>query len=773
MRQIFSIIIFLLCLMQISCVGDKNSLNNNANNSVNSTGDIQDTVRLSVSTTIPFTQSNNKLVSFLVATNNSENKLSLTGMYIQDNNGMLKDISGDGLINTSACSILQAGSTCRVAFYPRAEKSYLLALRFQDDGGHNYASKQLINVKKPIMSENGFMYFKDNLNLMLSNNGKNTLSFPVILDDDYKEIVASISSRSLKTEVVCGNEPGVVQYTKGTMCTVLISGARDDIIKDREAVQLTVKGIKLSAQNENDTNQFTQSLMITTSIVGNFITSAFNTVISPADGTVGNQQLITLFNNGVAAINASTINIYVPSPIVTSTGTIPCTGSIAAGSSCNFYVNVTTGLINNGQASVTVSYNNSSVTNLLNFAVVYIVTQPSPGLQMTTNGNFLNTFFGGGVATNAILLTNTGNVTFTNLTFNSVNAQNLYMNYGEAGTTCVTGMSLAPNASCVMVIGYNPLAAQGVANITVYPVLSYTLNGTTQSYAAAGITIAYSAVATPNFVVVGDFGSVASSTAVATWVASTSPPFVTNAIIGEALIQGAASLYVLGLSATGSTLYTSSGGIIWTVDSATPGSTTILGLLYDGTNYIVAGGSSARAILTSPNVAGGAWTLRATATLGSTVNSLLFAGGGYIATLSTVANLETSTNGTAWGSTTIAGLYFTSLWDGATYYAFGASGVSASATGVAGPWTARTAIAATFTARSSVYNSGLYVVVGSTTASNVVYTTTNPQSVAWTARATPAPTQLNSVVFANSQYVAVGNGGVIITSPDATTWATQ
>ncbi|MCC2644366.1 MAG: hypothetical protein K0R94_144 [Burkholderiales bacterium] len=764
MRSLFLIIISTLCLIQVSCVGDSNNTNNNVDN-------IDNIVQLSPSSSIPLPQTKNKLVSFMVATNNSENELSLAGIYTQDNQGNLERITGNNLIDASACSTLQANNTCQIRFYPQVEKSYLLVLKFSDNQGHNYTSKQLINVKKPVISENGFTYFKDNLNLLLPNHGKNTLSFPIVLDDNYKDVMAYVTDSSLKTEVVCANEPGEIQYTKGTMCTVFISGSWDDINVDKKVDQLIIKGVKQTAQGENNTNQFIQNLMITTSNVGNIITSAFNPVINPADGASGNKQLITLYNNGVSSV--SLIKIYAPSPIVISPGTTPCNESMAAGSFCNFYVNVTPGLSTSGQAPVSISYNNSSNINLINLTIVYIVTPASPSVQVSTNGDFLNSFVGDGVLTNVILITNTGNITLNNLTFNNLNTQNSAMNYGAAGTTCVTGQSLAPNASCVMVIGYYPQTTQAVGNVNIYPIFSYTLNGTTQSYTSAAIAIAYSAVNTSLYVVVGDFGSVVSATDVATWVVNNKPPFVNNTIIGQAFTQGESGLYVLGLSATNTgTLYTSPGGIIWNVDPSSPGALSVLSILYDGINYIVAGGISSRSIVTNPTVFGGTWVTRVTAAPGSTINNLFKASNGYIATLSTAANLLTSINGTTWTTRSVTGNYFTSLWDGSTYYAFGTAGACASSN-ILTTWTRRANIATTFTARGSVYNNGLYVVVGSSTEFKTVYTTTNPQSVAWTARMTPVTTQLNSIVYAKNQYVTVGNAGVILTSPDAMTWTRQ
>lgn len=735
--------------------------------------------------TIPLSNLAKPTFTYLPLVNNHTDTLFLTALYIKKAQDKLELVKGNDLFDARDCNILKPNGTCKIKISPRQPDSYMLIVAFKDSKGKEYNSRHLINISNHTISSNGFIYFNDNPSILLTKNEKSALAIPFILDNDYSKLSAKLSDSQLPLNIICPTVDNTVNktYAKGSLCTALI-GIPNKIYGRLEPNQLTITGT-LADANTSKLHQPNQSITLNFSIVNNtlanIVTSAINVVINPANGSAGNAQTVTLFND-TGTTQATNIAINLPYPLAISNNT--CGTTLNVNTSCTFSVNVVTGLTTSGQTSMTISYTNGSTTQLITFNVIYITSTPSAAMTIQTNSNLLN------VQVNTtqyipVTITNSGNVTLTNLQFNSIHGQSSSMNYGVTGSSCALGQSLSVNASCVVVIGYNPAATQAVSNVKVIPTVSYSYNGQNVSYNSASLTIPYSAVNTNNFIIAGDYGAVTSATALASWTQRFAPPFATNATIANAA-YGSGSFFIIGNS-DGKIYYTSdsnlilNGGVFWLADSMSPGSTAITSISYDSTSslYFVTGGASARTIMTSPDVTSTAWTTRVTvAGAGSVVNSIFINGAGvFIAPATTTANLYTSNNGTVWAQqtgTAIAGKsYYTSTAFPSFYYAFGAAGVSAtSATPtVVGSWTANPVISSTFTARgSAVYNQSLVIVVGSGDSNNI-YTTTNPATVAWTQQASTS-TQLNSVVYSPSLFlnIAVGNSGLIFYSSNGINW---
>lgn len=72
---------------------------------------------------------------------------------------------------------------------------------------------------------------------------------------------------------------------------------------------------------------------------------------------------------------------------------------------------------------------------------------------------------------------------------------------------------------------------------------------------------------------------------------------------------------------------------------------------------------------------------------------------------------------------------------------------------------------------SLAYGAGLFVALGAATNNGNYYT--SPDGITWTLRTLAQPLLANGIIFANSQFVAVGQGSNAATSPDGITWTSR
>ncbi len=86
-------------------------------------------------------------------------------------------------------------------------------------------------------------------------------------------------------------------------------------------------------------------------------------------------------------------------------------------------------------------------------------------------------------------------------------------------------------------------------------------------------------------------------------------------------------------------------------------------------------------------------------------------------------------------------------------------------------WTSRGTIT-TVTLNKVIWAGTQYVAVGdAVSGAGVIFT--SPDGITWTSRVSGTPNNLHAIAWDGSLYVAVGEQGTIITSPNATTWTTR
>jgi hypothetical protein len=84
-----------------------------------------------------------------------------------------------------------------------------------------------------------------------------------------------------------------------------------------------------------------------------------------------------------------------------------------------------------------------------------------------------------------------------------------------------------------------------------------------------------------------------------------------------------------------------------------------------------------------------------------------------------------------------------------------------------------TATAADTPARLAVGTTGQVLTVDSTTATGLKWATPSSGTTTWTQVRNPDSSALNRIVLANGVYIAVGQGGTLVTSTNGTTWTTR
>jgi len=268
---------------------------------------------------------------------------------------------------------------------------------------------------------------------------------------------------------------------------------------------------------------------------------------------------------------------------------------------------------------------------------------------------------------------------------------------------------------------------------TLNEVLRSTDQGLTWSRVAtpnlvSGVGLNYNSVtydeAQNQFILVGDYSYILSSSDGIAWVVQEDSAYSFNAVAtnrGAASAPGDGIAVAVGYRGKVRTITGTTTSKWKYATSQTPSN--LFGVCWNGSIF-TAVGENGEALTSSDGIN---WTARST----GTTNQL---------------------NSVVWASNQLV-----------TVGAFGT--IRTSPTGVT--WTARTS-GTTLSLNSVAWSGTQLVAVGAT---GTVITSTD--GITWTARTSGTTNQLNHVTWSGSQFVAVGNGGVVLTSPTGTTWTVR
>gem|GEM_PF-1773513 len=477
-------------------------------------------VTLSNISAIPVT--GNQTTTSLVATNNTNLNLTLTSAVISyGSQTATLNLAGDnsifaGSVNVTQCGTLQANGTCGVMITPPTTTgSYLITLTFTGNFGlKTYTASQIVTYSNAIPSSPGFTYSNLNNNVYVPTGGSSYMIIPFTLDHDTTTLYAySNSPGAVVPSLVC---PGGTTYTKGDLCTVYVKignlGTATNLIAIVTVSDSPNPNPSLSSKTKQNIKgatgySFSTPVSITTNNVGNLISSAFNPVINPANGQIGNAVTITLLNNGTATLTGITPTVASGSPVtITNTGAGSCgvggaAGTLAANASCTYQVNANT--TTSGQSAAYIDYNNGSTSAQLIYTVVYISAAPGPGMSLTAAQGSLQSALVGTTSTLTVNVTNTGTTSLTSITFSALPVSPTGFSYDTVNSTCSTGgaQQLAVGAKCTLIIKYLPASTQSLSSFNLSSIATYTDQGEqSQTYSGAYLVVQYSAFTSNAFV---------------------------------------------------------------------------------------------------------------------------------------------------------------------------------------------------------------------------------------------------------------------------------
>jgi hypothetical protein len=503
-----------LAALSMSCGGGGSSSSGGGSTPPGPTPVQEQAVNISNISAIPVT--GNQTTTSLTVANNTNFNLHLTGAVIAyGSETATLNLAGEnntfaGVVNVTQCGTLQANGTCGVVVAPpNANGSYLITLTFTtDNGARTFTSSQVVTYSRDIPATTGFIYSNLNNNVYVPEGGRAYMTIPFIIDHDTTTLyVYSNNPGAFVTSLNC---PGGTTYQRGDLCTAIVQignlGTTKDIIGiitvsddpnphplPSGGANQSVKKIKALAGSTG--YSFSTPVSVTSNSVGNLVTSAFNPVISPANGSA--PVTITLLNNGVASLTLSNLSVASGSPVtVAGSGGTPCVAGtvLAANGSCTYQVNANT--TTSGQSAGYIGYNNGSSSAQLIYTVVYISATPGPGMSLTAAQGSLQNAVVGTTSTLTVNVTNTGTTALTNVTFSALPTIGTgTISYNSAGTCATNGtQALAVGAKCTLLIDYLPSSAQSTAQFNLSAIATYTdQGGQSQTYSGAYLVVQYSA----------------------------------------------------------------------------------------------------------------------------------------------------------------------------------------------------------------------------------------------------------------------------------------
>jgi hypothetical protein len=236
---------------------------------------------------------------------------------------------------------------------------------------------------------------------------------------------------------------------------------------------------------------------------------------------------------------------------------------------------------------------------------------------------------------------------------------------------------------------------------------------------------------TPSFVAVGTLGTVITSLDGITWTSRTS---VSSTNLGGASYFND-SFWMVQRSGIGGIIHTSKYGISW--DNITTGfSVNLRDIKYGNSKYVAIGCCQHNIFTSSDGISWDNQSLTGTGLF----EDLIYDNGTFVA-VGTSGQISTSTDGISWVDRKIQGNHLYGVTYGnSTFVAVGTNGLILTSSD-----------GSTWTERLSINNS--------------VATSPNKQP--------PTTSSLYKVTYGNSKFVAVGEYGAILTSPDGTTWTSS
>lgn len=235
--------------------------------------------------------------------------------------------------------------------------------------------------------------------------------------------------------------------------------------------------------------------------------------------------------------------------------------------------------------------------------------------------------------------------------------------------------------------------------------------------------------------------------------------------MGKFLKSFAVTALVLGMTWSLSTAQA-----VWDNRNPVTQSNQLYAVSWIGSQYVAVG--AAGTIVTSPDAI--TWTTRTSGAFGTTLTGVAGNGSTLVVVGQGGLILRSTDAGVTWNtlSTVNAGSNTKSLaavvWSGTQYVAVGSGGIVLNSTD-GSTWTQRASGLTDGDISAIAFASGRFVAVGAYTSGNGAITSTD--GVNWTQG--NAGASLYGVTWAGTEFIGVGNGGIIRGSSDGITWSTR
>lgn len=380
-----------------------------------------------------------------------DGKATATGVYVRNQTN--KEISGIsyGVVNngtpnlqisTTACHSIPANSSCLLPLTtPNVELgnegSSLIVATYNGD----QQSKQLVNYRYMNSKDYTGVNFSDTSQSLYGTNDYATSYVFVGNGQSQSNIGFNASNSSLA--VVSGLTNGKVDIDSNQVIALELKSNQNVTSNLVTLTPYTVttskelaKALQLGLQNNSQLQ-----VTITPTMQGNALMSNV-----PIMSQSESKPVITIMNNGNKAISSLGLTSGTADKVsVTTATTNPCTGSLAAGASCNYQLNLLESTAN-GSVQLTLGYNNGLTTTSATQTVYYQNDFGAPMVKLVAN---MSTF-SEQVSTNANITFNVENIGGAALT-NAVTAIKTtlaHTNLTVQNTTC--GATLAAKATCAI-----------------------------------------------------------------------------------------------------------------------------------------------------------------------------------------------------------------------------------------------------------------------------------------------------------------------------------
>lgn len=723
--------------------------------------------------------------ALLVAYNPSNEPIYFSNAQITLHGQKIETGSVNNIVDFSQAQQINPGEVAYIKITPPSKNgSFILQVDYVWDSGKNISDQVVVNYSDQLATYHGYIYDGSNLNFSVLPNSVIHVAIPIYLTQILANLATVSSDPKVKSNLVCPN-PKVVG---GTLCTLILQGEPTSQLLSTD-IQFVGR---VSSERFDIAGSTGINVTLTPDNSGNLIAST-RVNITPSSPN----PMVSFYNNGGSTISNLVFSQNSPSAITISGST--CGSTLAAGASCSFTISSSANTSFSG--SLIANYTTTSSTSKnLTIGVSYVASTASPSLSITAYGSFTQVI--NNYVTIPVFVTNTGNVTLTNLKFGSWSnipgASNLSLDYG-----CnLNGQSLSPAQSCTFYVGYLPTSiGSGVGTIAIQGRYSDTTSNSNNLSYMAYSSQSWRVINGYTFTLVGEYGSILTSSNpinAASWTLPQSLTYNSGSVIGTGIVESNSGNYLIADSVGGIHQSQFDSLLLWSKKTSPTVTTNgLVGVAYDTTNkYYYTIASAANIALQYSNNLNGAWSTNGTTGGSNTPTGIFLLNGFVFATISNPTNGGTgggrvacATAGVSGPSTTFANVTnskygngntpanFAMYYYNSTYYAFGSKGSYAttnSATPCTATWTTSGSIgpnsADNRAVAASSAVSGSVMVVGRS--DGAIYFTTNGST--WITANSPTTNKINGMTYGTpAGFVAVGNNATIVTSPTglASTWS--